>query len=101
MKRVKLVLLVTGFVILLSLSGVLAQDGPEPWTAQLRPGLGGGRQGTLFYTDYLAPLGGDQESLIFLDLKAMASNAGVNEQSLGLGYRRLLNEAFKEIIPAQ
>jgi len=94
MKRVKLVLLVTGFSILFSLTGVLAQDGSEQWIAQLRPGLGGGRQGALFYTDYLAPLGGDQESLIFLDLKAMASNAGANEQSLGLGYRRLLNEQW-------
>ncbi len=94
MKKVNLVLLVVVFFVLFSLTNVFAKDSSDEWTAQLRPGLRSGSGKTLFYTDYLTPLYGNEKSLVFLNLKAMVSNVHTDEENLGFGYRRLLDEKW-------
>ncbi|MCD6256570.1 inverse autotransporter beta domain-containing protein [Candidatus Aerophobetes bacterium] len=94
MKKINLFLLVAVFLVLFSIANVFAKDSCGKWTTQLRPGLRGGDGKTFFYTDYLTPLSSDEKSLVFLNLKVMMGNVHTNEENLGIGYRRLLDEKW-------
>jgi hypothetical protein len=68
-----------------------ADQGDQPWTGQIRPGVMIGNSGneTDFSLDLLFPLWGDNKRLLFFNPHFRLGSHESNEQNAGIGYRGL------------
>ncbi len=65
-------------------------DSPVEWPAMIRPGIIGGNSRTVYYSDFLIPAIGTENTLLFINPKLNWDDHDSNEQNIGIGLRHIL-----------
>jgi hypothetical protein len=95
MKRKNVFLVITAAVIVLLIKQNClgkTQSAAAQWRAQFRPGIamGDGNNETNFFSEFFIPFWSNSKSLLFLNPYLVLDDKNSNEESIGIGYRRLL-----------
>jgi hypothetical protein len=65
---------------------------PKEWPIMTSPGIRSGRKRSIYYMDFLVPIAGTKDALLFVNPKINRDNYAANEQNIGGGIRHLLFE---------